>query len=340
MQRPKPKKGGQSDGFSLRNMLRTGASSGCSSNKADPWAAMRNVLKRTPKKAAEDHAGSTDAALNSGRADESDNAEAGTAGEGAAAEPRDEGTTAKKAKVNNTIVSSVQCQHSSLSNYLQRPSEYMRDFVDNHAQGTLDGLLSREAGPSETFACREKECQSTGHAKIRAYRCFDCFMPPVQCKSCLLASHAHTPFHFVQEWDSSRRFWLRKPLTALGVALRLGHEGRRCEYYQRTARPMCIVSEEGIHQLDVEFCACLDPQTQAAKPEAVQLLEHGFWAASWTQPQTAFTIKLLKSYSLLANQAQVNSYDYFNILRRKTDNVMRHDVLVSASQDGDELSLC
>ena len=52
------------------------------------------------------------------------------------------------------------------------------------------------------------------------------------------------------------------------------------------------------------------------------------------------TIKLLKSYSLLANQPQVNSHDYFNILEWKTDNVMQHDVLVNVSQNDDRLNLC
>lgn len=99
---------------------------------------------------------------------------------------------------------------------------------------------------------------------------------------------------------------------------------------------MCIVFEEGIHQLNVEFCACLSPQILAAKPDGVQLIKHSFWAASWTQPLTAFAIKSLKSLSLPANRAQVKSYDYFNILRRKTDNVIRHDVLMGASQDGDK----
>ena len=283
---------------------------------------MRNVFKHIRQKTLEDHADSTDIALSSDKADESDNAETGMAGKSVAAESEDEDTMVKKAKVNNMIVSSVQCRHFSLSNYLQCSSEYMCDFVDSHVQGTLDGLLSREAGPFKTFTCHKKECQSIAYAKIRVYQCFNCFMLPVQCKSCLLASYTHTPLHFMQEWNSSRCFWLRKLLTALSVMLHLEHEGRRCEYYHRTTRPMCIVSEEGIHQLDIEFCVCLNLQTQVAKPEAVQLLKHGFWTASWTQLQMAFTIKLLKSYSLLANQAQVNLYDYFNILWQKTDSAI------------------
>ena len=94
---------------------------------------MRNVFKRTLKKTLKDHTDSTDVALSSGKTDESNNAEMNTVGEGVTAESEDEDTMVKKVKVNNTIVSPVQCRHFSLSNYLQHPFKYMHNFVDNHA---------------------------------------------------------------------------------------------------------------------------------------------------------------------------------------------------------------
>ena len=65
---------------------------------------MRNIFKCTPK-ATENHTGSTDALPSSDRTNESDNAEVSIEGRGVTAESGNEGMTAKKAKVNNTIVS-------------------------------------------------------------------------------------------------------------------------------------------------------------------------------------------------------------------------------------------
>ena len=68
---------------------------------------MRNVFKRILKKAAKDYTDSTDAAFSSGRANESNNVEAGMVDEGVIAESEDKGMMVKKAKMNNIIVSSV-----------------------------------------------------------------------------------------------------------------------------------------------------------------------------------------------------------------------------------------
>lgn len=161
------------------------------------------------------------------------------------------------------------------------------------------------------------------------YRCFECFMPPVVCKECIVRSHRHNPFHFVQEWETRRWFWMRKPLTAVtGVKLELGHNGYRCSYSTTSPRPMCIMSEHGVHDVSVSFCACRDRVSDKPVPEATQLLRHGFWPASWDKLHTAFTIPLLKSFALLCHQANVNSYDFYKVMRRKTDNIEPHEVTV------------
>ncbi|GJE92976.1 hypothetical protein PsYK624_091350 [Phanerochaete sordida] len=291
----------------------SGTLSKLATKPGDAWAALKRGKASAPSSASkEDATAPPEGVVGDPAQTESVPLPASGAAEGDETEEQEgERQGVKKAKVNNTI----------------RPSEYMREFVEKHAKPALYAMLRREQGPWKGFVCRGKECTSSGEQKSQAYRCFDCHMPPTLCRACLLASHTHTPFHFVQEWDRKRGFWRRKPLTELGVVLHLGHEGRRCEHRKRDPRPMCIVSEEGIHQLRVQLCECPDPTTSLPQPDSIQLLQHGFWPASWNEPHTAFTISLLKTFSLLANTAHVNSYDYFQVLRRKTDNVRPKDVL-------------
>lgn len=206
----------------------------------------------------------------------------------------------------------------------QKPSEYMKEFLNDYAQRALDDMLGREAGPSR--ACNECGGES---GEVGQYRCFDCHLPPILCKPCLFKQHVHSPFHFVNEWDPKRRFWRRRPLTELGYILALGHEGQRCPRAHRAnGRPMCIVSQHGVHKVPVLFCACLDSKTGEVALDSTQLLRDGFWPSTWGRPETAFTVNLLSDFDLLSNQANVNGYDFFQYLRKKTNHVKSHEVLV------------
>lgn len=204
----------------------------------------------------------------------------------------------------------------------------MKAFLERWALPALQGLLGREKAPSDALHCRH--CKERSTSTSTRYRCFDCHLPPVLCKTCMIRSHAHNPFHFVEEWDTKRQFWRRQPLSGLGVVLELGHEGSRCVYAMGEGRPMRIVSEHGIHNMRVRFCGCPEPTTAAVTPEATQLLQHGFWPASWEKPMTVFTINLMKTFTLLGNQANVNAYDFYEVLRRKTDGIAPQETDVSA----------
>lgn len=210
----------------------------------------------------------------------------------------------KTARVNNTV----------------KPSEYMRAFLNRWAVPALLGLLGREQCPVDAMSC--KACKEPTTTSPTRYRCCDCHNAPVLCKACVLSSHAHNPFHFVAEWDIKRGFWKRQPLSNLGVVLDLGHDGDRCVYASGTPRPMCIVSEHGVHEIGVRFCGCLDKTTRSTTPDVTQLLQQGLWPASWEQPRTAFTIGVMKTFSLLSHQGNMNAYDYVEVLRRKTDGTI------------------
>lgn len=122
---------------------------------------------------------------------------------------------------------------------------------------------------------------------------------------------------------------MQKPLTAVaGLVLEFGHGGYSCSYSTTPPRPMCIISEHGVHDVAVRFCACRDRISDKPAPKATQLLRYGFWPASWDKPHTAFTIPLLKLFALLCHQANVSAYDFYKVMRCKTDNIEPHEVTV------------
>ena len=202
----------------------------------------------------------------------------------------------------------------------------MTAFVSKWASKALEGLLGSQGRSAKQSRCTA--CATAEAADSPMYRCFHSQTPAVLCKQCILKAHKSNPWHFVEEWDTIRRFWKRMPLTALGVTIDMGHQGARCQHARAEARTMTIVSDNGIHEVDMHFCWCPDPVTGAYTPEATQLLLHGYWPSTWERPTTAFTTQVMREFTHLANQATVTAYDYFEILRRKTDSIATHTVTV------------
>lgn len=91
---------------------------------------------------------------------------------------------------------------------------------------------------------------------------------------------------------------------------------------------MHILDVHGIQQADFVFCGCPSAGKEDAiildllmMAEAAQLIEFGYWPASFMQPETAFSLDLMDQFQLLSNQANTNAYDYVNVLYRRTDNI-------------------
>lgn len=140
------------------------------------------------------------------------------------------------------------------------------------------------------------------------------------CKACILKEHTKNPLHVIEEWTSPSGSWRRTTLYKLGMVIRLGHNGRYCSN-SRPKRSITIVHKHGIDTACVEYCGCLAPKDIVRVPDATQLLEAGFWPASWMQPRMAFTLHVMKEFQRLANTAGINARDYLATLAAKTDNV-------------------
>ena len=54
----------------------------------------------------------------------------------------------------------------------------------------------------------------------------------------------------------------------------------------------------------------------------------GLWPSIRENLESAFEIRMLKTFSVLANEAHVSAYDYIESLRKKTDFIFPGDVKV------------
>ncbi|KAI0686970.1 hypothetical protein C8Q76DRAFT_635860 [Earliella scabrosa] len=230
---------------------------------------------------------------------------------------------------------------------------------EGHAKIALDAWLEHERPPDPSARCfhcdteltkkltTSAEEQPRGHStdtnsRPSFYRCFDCHFMPDLCRSCLLIIHRLNPFHRLLSWDPVRAMWQRTTTANLGLVLYGGHGGRRCPRVSREPREMVIVHEGGVTKLRLSFCECRpiglsgtrlrtahatseciaeDLSRDLLVPEPIQLIQMGLYPASWKRPRTAFTMKLMRAYHLLSLQAQTSALDFYNYLRRTTDNV-------------------
>ncbi|KAI0043375.1 hypothetical protein FA95DRAFT_1498735 [Auriscalpium vulgare] len=198
----------------------------------------------------------------------------------------------------------------------------MSDFLDNHAQRAQAGLYRREVGPGD-HPCPTCPPACRGEA---AFRCVDCLHRRAVCLGCLLKSHQALPFHRVEQWATSDRFWKRTTLSALGMILYLGHGGLPCEVDRGNLREMKIVHGRGIERIRVKFCSCIQDGGRVVASDVDQLMDCDLFPASWKVPETAFTMAVMKDLQLLALQTQATAVDLMRYLARSSDNIDPDDV--------------
>ncbi|RDX45950.1 hypothetical protein OH76DRAFT_1356862, partial [Lentinus brumalis] len=205
------------------------------------------------------------------------------------------------------------------------PSARMSQYLQNWSVPARAAVLERETGPPADASCETcgRDIQTGEEC---AYRCFDCFHPCLECRSCAVLYHRRNPFHRVERWDRAAGFWERISLGELQLTINLGHQrGVPCPLNPGTRR-VTVVHSHGIHTYNLRFCLCPQPDTLLKTPEPIQLIRHGMWPGSWKQPATAYTISCLRDHHLLSLQSQISAQDYVTYLERCTDNVCPSDV--------------
>jgi hypothetical protein len=85
-----------------------------------------------------------------------------------------------------------------------------------------------------------------------------------------------------------------------------------------------IVDISGIHHLTVQYCRC-----DGHKPDDEQMLELGFFPASFKRSRTFFTFRLLDDFRLDNLESKTSAYQYYAKLRRVTSPAFPHSTPVS-----------
>lgn len=195
----------------------------------------------------------------------------------------------------------------------------------------LDSELKREIGPSSPFTCASCRTSLKGTENAKLFRCGACEITKPVCLECIRAKHAHHQLHVVEEYceEGEKRFWRRVSMGSLGSVKYLGHDGHKCPSAVKVAhmKELHVVDDEGFHKLNVVFCAC--EGEKGVLPEPLQLIEHGFWPGSWIAPRSAYSLRLLRKFLLLAFTAHVNAEDFITMLRRLSDGVDPNSIPVN-----------
>ena len=111
----------------------------------------------------------------------------------------------------------------------------------------------------------------------------------------------------------------RTSLSLLGQVVQLGHDGRACPHPASKTSRIVVTHTNGVHELRVRFCECLD-ENDLFHYEWVQLMRRGWFPASTSRPETAFTFQMLDTFHEINFQGKTSLYDFWKSLERITDN--------------------
>ncbi|KAG1828061.1 hypothetical protein EV424DRAFT_1471297 [Suillus variegatus] len=137
------------------------------------------------------------------------------------------------------------------------------------------------------------------------------------CSTCLLANHAQSPTHRIQQWNGV--FFESSSLKMLGLRVQLGHPiGQPCILPQPAFNNnFVLIDTNGLHKLGLDFCGCETSETHVK-----QLLRHGWFPSTPTDPRTAATFRLLHYYQILSFESKASAYKFYHSLDRY-DGFMR-----------------
>jgi len=87
-----------------------------------------------------------------------------------------------------------------------------------------------------------------------------------------------------------------------------------------------VFNTSGVHTVNVDYCEC--PRDELLD-RRTQLLRHGWFPATFSQPNTVFTFDCLNTFHEHTLQGKGNLYDFYHLLMRKTDNANISDTIVN-----------
>ncbi len=176
-------------------------------------------------------------------------------------------------------------------------------------------IMALEADENVGRGCAS--CQMPGAAN---YRCCECFNASPICATCIVKQHQSHPLHRIQKWTGT--FFDAHTLRELGLIMYLGHHRTPCRASFDT-KELVFIHTNGIHRCLVQFCACRDA---AANFQQLVLLR--LFPATLKFPATVFTFDLLSTFHQLTLCSKITPYDYFDTLKKLTNNAFPQGVEV------------
>ncbi|KAF9521458.1 hypothetical protein CPB83DRAFT_778711, partial [Crepidotus variabilis] len=173
-----------------------------------------------------------------------------------------------------------------------------------HRTSYLDELIRGDGRADFMRATQCGDCiaRKSDAPGVGEYRCQECFLPDLICKSCCIRRHRQQPLHRIEHWFDSR--FSRVSLQSLGLRLQLNHSGPFCERPVPCHSSMVVIHVNGLHHL----------------------LRRRFYPASQLIPKTCATFQLLDHLHKFAITTKAATYDFYRGLEMLTDNTGQTNV--------------
>lgn len=108
------------------------------------------------------------------------------------------------------------------------------------------------------------------------------------------------------------------------AAPNLGQGSSKFQCRETEGKPMItVVDRSGVHEIVVDWCRCLE-----APAHDVQLMLAGLFPATFRNPKTAFTFRVLKDFHLDNLECKTTPSQFFSRLRRLTNDEFPNTVPV------------
>ncbi|KAJ7238457.1 hypothetical protein C8J57DRAFT_1439079 [Mycena rebaudengoi] len=184
-------------------------------------------------------------------------------------------------------------------------------WVEDHRQEYLEETL-RSEGRGDP--CNYEKCVRCGKPDP-TFRCEGqlCYGPGMSCKSCIIASHAALPTHWVEEWNG--KFFERQSLAELGLVMQLGHPvGYGCPASLQAHQKFVVIDTTGVHVVALRFCEC-----DSRISHWQQLMHVCWWPATARDPQTCATFAIMRLFERMSCLGKITGYDFLRSLELLTN---------------------
>ncbi|KAG9121158.1 hypothetical protein FRC07_003013, partial [Ceratobasidium sp. 392] len=202
---------------------------------------------------------------------------------------------------------------ASTSSEKMTPNRQLKTWLSEYLHSYLLALYSRESAPGAHQGC--SGCDNANPAEFRCDTCPEVF---TLCQDCLLARHRFFPLHRVSQFKEG--CWQATSLKELGLEWCLGHSGQPCKASKGTSS-ILVGDVSGYLHVNIRYCA-----HTGAPSRPIQLLRAGLFPCTDLEPQSAFTLAMLKHFTLFSTLAKTSAHRYNSVLKRLTNTGFPADV--------------